>query len=78
MQGITPHLWFDTEAVEAARFYCDTFPGSLDDHDAAVAIERCGGEPETLWHADAELKAAVREQREWLMESLEYPLPPAP
>lgn len=28
MQGITPHLWFDTEAVEAARFYCDTFPDS--------------------------------------------------
>lgn len=24
------------------------------------------------------LKAALREQREWLMESLEYPLPPAP
>jgi predicted 3-demethylubiquinone-9 3-methyltransferase (glyoxalase superfamily) len=28
MQGITPHLWFDTEAVEAAAFYCETFPGS--------------------------------------------------
>jgi predicted 3-demethylubiquinone-9 3-methyltransferase (glyoxalase superfamily) len=28
MQGITPHLWFDTEAVEAARYYCDTFPDS--------------------------------------------------
>jgi predicted 3-demethylubiquinone-9 3-methyltransferase (glyoxalase superfamily) len=28
MQGITPHLWFDTEAVEAASFYCETFPGS--------------------------------------------------
>lgn len=28
MQGITPHLWFDTEAVEAARFYCETVPGS--------------------------------------------------
>ena len=28
MQGITPHLWFDKEAVEAARFYCETFPGS--------------------------------------------------
>jgi predicted 3-demethylubiquinone-9 3-methyltransferase (glyoxalase superfamily) len=28
MQGITPHLWFDTEAVEAARFYSETFPGS--------------------------------------------------
>lgn len=28
MQGITPHLWFDTQAVEAARFYCETFPSS--------------------------------------------------
>jgi predicted 3-demethylubiquinone-9 3-methyltransferase (glyoxalase superfamily) len=28
MQGITPHLWFETEAVEAARFYSDTFPDS--------------------------------------------------
>ena len=28
MQGITPHLWFDTEAADAARFYCETFPGS--------------------------------------------------
>lgn len=28
MQGITPHLWFDTQAVEAARFYCETFPES--------------------------------------------------
>jgi predicted 3-demethylubiquinone-9 3-methyltransferase (glyoxalase superfamily) len=28
MQGITPHLWFDTAAVEAANFYCETFPGS--------------------------------------------------
>lgn len=28
MQGITPHLWFDTQAVEAARFYCEVFPDS--------------------------------------------------
>ena len=28
MQGITPHLWYDTEAVEAARLYCETFPDS--------------------------------------------------
>lgn len=28
MQKITPHLWFDTEAVEAAEFYASTFPGS--------------------------------------------------
>jgi predicted 3-demethylubiquinone-9 3-methyltransferase (glyoxalase superfamily) len=28
MQKITPHLWFDTEAVEAANFYASTFPDS--------------------------------------------------
>ncbi len=25
---ITPHLWFDIEAKEAAEFYCSIFPGS--------------------------------------------------
>ncbi|MFL5810965.1 MAG: VOC family protein [Flavisolibacter sp.] len=25
---ITPHLWFDKEAKEAAEFYCSLFPGS--------------------------------------------------
>ncbi|MGH2528979.1 MAG: VOC family protein [Actinomycetota bacterium] len=28
MQKITPHLWFDTEAVEAAEFYSSTLPNS--------------------------------------------------
>lgn len=28
MQGITPHLWFDKEAIEAAEFYAATFPDS--------------------------------------------------
>jgi len=28
MQIITPHLWFDTQAVEAAEFYCSVFPNS--------------------------------------------------
>jgi predicted 3-demethylubiquinone-9 3-methyltransferase (glyoxalase superfamily) len=28
MQKITPHLWFDKEAKEAAGFYTSTFPGS--------------------------------------------------
>jgi predicted 3-demethylubiquinone-9 3-methyltransferase (glyoxalase superfamily) len=28
MQKITPHLWFDTEAVQAAEFYTSTFPDS--------------------------------------------------
>lgn len=28
MNKITPHLWFDTQAVEATRFYTSTFPDS--------------------------------------------------
>lgn len=28
MRTITPHLWFDKEAVEAAEFYSSTFPNS--------------------------------------------------
>jgi len=32
-----------------------TFPGSLDDRDAARAVRLAGGEPVALWHADADL-----------------------
>jgi predicted 3-demethylubiquinone-9 3-methyltransferase (glyoxalase superfamily) len=28
MKPITPHLWFDREAREAAEFYCSVFPDS--------------------------------------------------
>ena len=28
MQKITPHLWFDKEAKEAAELYCSVFPNS--------------------------------------------------
>lgn len=28
MKKITPHLWFDKEAREAAEFYCSLFPNS--------------------------------------------------
>ena len=28
MKPITPHLWFDKEAKEAAQFYCSIFPNS--------------------------------------------------
>lgn len=28
MQNITPHLWYDKEAKEAAEFYCSLFTGS--------------------------------------------------
>jgi phosphoribosylformylglycinamidine synthase subunit PurQ / glutaminase len=33
-----------------------TFPGSLDDVDAARAVRLAGGEPVELWHADHDLK----------------------
>ncbi len=33
-----------------------TFPGSLDDRDAARAVRLAGGEAVSLWHADADLK----------------------
>jgi phosphoribosylformylglycinamidine synthase I len=32
-----------------------TFPGSLDDGDAARAVRVAGGEPAALWHADTDL-----------------------
>ena len=32
-----------------------TFPGSLDDHDAARAVRSCGGEAVSPWHRDADL-----------------------
>jgi phosphoribosylformylglycinamidine synthase len=34
-----------------------TFPGTLDDADAARAIRLAGGEPVSLWHADADLRS---------------------
>ncbi|MGI8869643.1 MAG: phosphoribosylformylglycinamidine synthase subunit PurQ [Mycobacteriales bacterium] len=33
-----------------------TFPGSLDDRDAARAVRAAGGESVPLWHADADLR----------------------
>jgi phosphoribosylformylglycinamidine synthase subunit PurQ / glutaminase len=33
-----------------------TFPGSLDDRDAARAVRLAGGEPVALWHADRDLR----------------------
>ena len=32
MKPITPHLWFDKEAKEAAEFYCSIFPNSRIKH----------------------------------------------
>ncbi|PZM90653.1 MAG: phosphoribosylformylglycinamidine synthase subunit PurQ [Actinobacteria bacterium] len=39
-----------------ARIGVVTFPGSLDDGDAARAVRLAGGEPVRLWHADADLR----------------------
>ncbi|WP_046469383.1 phosphoribosylformylglycinamidine synthase subunit PurQ [Allosalinactinospora lopnorensis] len=39
-----------------ARVGVVTFPGSLDDRDAARAVRIAGAEPVALWHGDADLK----------------------
>jgi phosphoribosylformylglycinamidine synthase subunit PurQ / glutaminase len=39
-----------------ARIGVITFPGSLDDRDAARAIRIAGAEPVRLWHAESDLK----------------------
>ena len=39
-----------------ARFGVITFPGTLDDVDAARAVRLAGGEAVGLWHGDADLK----------------------
>ncbi|MEV6274196.1 phosphoribosylformylglycinamidine synthase subunit PurQ [Nocardia sp. NPDC051832] len=39
-----------------ARIGVITFPGTLDDVDAARAVTRSGAEAVSLWHADADLK----------------------
>jgi predicted 3-demethylubiquinone-9 3-methyltransferase (glyoxalase superfamily) len=33
---ITPHLWFDTQAKEAAAFYCSIFPEAGIDHSSQI------------------------------------------
>src|SRR5213080_4827602 len=40
-----------------ARIGVVTFPGSLDDRDAARAVKIAGGEPVPLWHGDHDLRA---------------------
>jgi phosphoribosylformylglycinamidine synthase len=42
--------------MSAARVGVVTFPGTLDDQDAARAVRLAGGEPVPLWHADHDLK----------------------
>jgi len=44
------------EGGMAARVGVVTFPGSLDDRDAAAAVRGVGGEAVGLWHEDEDLK----------------------
>ncbi len=43
-------------AISAARIGVITFPGTLDDVDAARAVRHAGAEPVALWHADDDLR----------------------
>lgn len=45
-------LWFDKQAEEAARFYCDLFPDS-----EISSVERAPGEMQKIDHA--EIEAAI-------------------
>ncbi|MCP2337702.1 phosphoribosylformylglycinamidine synthase subunit PurQ [Actinomadura rupiterrae] len=42
--------------MDAARVGVITFPGSLDDRDAARAVRLAGAEPVSLWHAEHDLQ----------------------
>jgi phosphoribosylformylglycinamidine synthase I len=42
--------------MSTARVGIITFPGSLDDRDAARAVRLAGGEAVSLWHADSDLR----------------------
>jgi phosphoribosylformylglycinamidine synthase len=42
--------------MDAARVGIITFPGSLDDKDAARAVRLSGAEPDALWHGDHDLQ----------------------
>lgn len=38
-QKITPYLWFDSQAQEAANFYCSVFPNSKITSDGGLLVE---------------------------------------
>ena len=46
----------DGDRVDGTRIGVVTFPGSLDDRDAARAVRIAGAEAVPLWHADSDLR----------------------
>ena len=45
--------------LSGARIGVVTFPGTLDDRDAARAVRLAGGEPVSLWHAEPDAAAVL-------------------
>ncbi|SFV23473.1 phosphoribosylformylglycinamidine synthase subunit PurQ [Micrococcus terreus] len=45
--------------LSGARIGVVTFPGTLDDRDAARAVRLAGGQPVSLWHAEPDAAAAL-------------------
>ncbi len=59
MQKITPHLWFDTQAEEAAKFYVSIFKNSKinnSSHYGSEGQEVTGMAPGTVMTVDFELE----------------------
>jgi phosphoribosylformylglycinamidine synthase subunit PurQ / glutaminase len=52
---IGDHTMHETPPLTGARIGVVTFPGTLDDRDAARAVRLGGGTPVPLWHADDSL-----------------------
>ncbi len=52
MQKVVPHLWFDTQAREAAQFYASVFPDS-EIHGGTVLPDTPSGDAETVSFAVA-------------------------
>ncbi len=52
----TPDSALDGATAAGARIGVVTFPGTLDDVDAARAVRLAGAEPVSLWHGDADLR----------------------
>jgi phosphoribosylformylglycinamidine synthase subunit PurQ / glutaminase len=46
----------DSDLLDRGRIGVVTFPGSLDDRDAARAVELAGGTAVALWHGDTDLQ----------------------
>jgi predicted 3-demethylubiquinone-9 3-methyltransferase (glyoxalase superfamily) len=56
LQKITPNLWFDGQAVEAAEYYCSIFENSRIVNTIDYVEGTPGGEPDTVMVVEFELE----------------------